>query len=336
MDQILSRTLSFERFELDIARGCARVAGCDVELRPKAFDTLRCLAENAGRLVSRQELHDAVWGHLAVSDDVLVQCIRELRQKLGDADHTLIRTVPRRGYLLNASEIAPALALAAVPRGEGRASEDAAPGEAAPARPWYRGEAGRWAAAGLVALMTLGSIPLMRALCPPPQNLVSAVDARRVADLAAEKELPVPAFRITSVAEDVPDTVRRFVGIWVSDTGWAYSDRQFMVIVTSVSRRGDVAGYLVNGPSKPHSRTQGPAVIMPFKGYMNAGTLRYDAYIGMYLADLNRDGEMDLRLIFKDGVISVVKLKPVWTLPKGGATQSAERAGDTAVAMVRY
>jgi DNA-binding winged helix-turn-helix (wHTH) protein len=331
MDQILSRTLTFERFELDIARGCARVAGSDVGLRPKTFDTLRCLAENAGRLVSRQELHDAVWGHLAVSDDVLVQCIRELRQRLGDTDHTLIKTVPRRGYLLNASEIAPALALAAVPREAAPAHEDAAPQEAAPApaaaRPWYRGELGRWAAAALVAVMALGSIPLARAFSP--QNLVSAVDVRRVADLAAAKELPIPPFRITSLAEDVPDPVRRFVGVWVSETGWEYSDRQFMVIVTNVSRHGDVQGYMVNGPSKPHSRQQGPAFILPFKGYMNAGTLRYDAYVGMYLAELNRDGEMKLKLVFKDGVISVVKLKPVWTLPKG-------TPAGTNVAMARY
>src|SRR5262245_35892493 len=206
MDQILSRTLSFERFELDIARGCARVAGSDVGLRPKAFDTLRCLAENAGRLVSRQELHDAVWGHVAVSDDALVQCIRELRQKLGDADHTLIRTVPRRGYLLNAREIAPPVASVATPR------------EAVPrptARPWYLGEPGRWAAALLVVAMALGSIPLVRFVRPPPPDLVSAADARRVADLAAEKDLPVPTFRITSPAEDVPDVIRRYVGVWV-------------------------------------------------------------------------------------------------------------------------
>lgn len=339
MDQILTRTLSFERFDLDIARGCARVAGSDVGLRPKAFDTLRCLAENAGRLVSRQELHDAVWGHLAVSDDVLVQCIRELRQKLGDADHTLIRTVPRRGYLLNATETT-AVALATAACEDTATREDcvtrvAAPTRA-PARPWYRGEAGRWAAAMLVAVMALGSIPLMRYVRPPPHDLVSAADARRVANLAAEKELPVPAFRITSLAQDVPDAMRRFVGIWVSDTGWAYSDRQFMVIVTSVSRHGDVAGYMVNGPAKPHSRMQGPAFILPFKGYMNAGTLRYDAYVGMYLADLNRDGEMDLKLIFKDGVTSVVKLKPVWTLPKGAATRSAELAGGASVAIARF
>jgi formylglycine-generating enzyme required for sulfatase activity len=37
-----------------------------------------------------------------VSDDSLVQCIRELRDKLGDREHQLIKTAPRRGYLLDA------------------------------------------------------------------------------------------------------------------------------------------------------------------------------------------------------------------------------------------
>ena len=96
--------MSFDQFELDLMRGCVRVAGRDLDLRPKAFHLLCYLAENAGRLVSKQELHDAVWGHVTVSDDALVQCIRELRQKLGDVDRMVIRTVPRRGYLLNASK----------------------------------------------------------------------------------------------------------------------------------------------------------------------------------------------------------------------------------------
>jgi hypothetical protein len=72
---------------------------------------------------------------------------------------------------------------------------------------------------------------------------------------------------------------------------------------------------------------QGPGFVAPFKGYINAGMLRYDGYVGMYLAALNRDGDMDFKLVFQDGVTTVVKLKPVWTLPKGGRSESAERAG---------
>jgi DNA-binding winged helix-turn-helix (wHTH) protein len=320
MDQIIPRILSFDRFELDLMRGCVRVAGRDLVLRPKAFHLLCYLAENAGRLVSRQELHDAVWGHVAVCDDALVQCIRELRQKLGDADRVLIRTVPRRGYLLNASRDASELAVAAT-------APPAAPATHALPRRWYAGGPARWAPAILVVALAFASGPAGRSVSPPPRDLVSVADARHLAALAAEKELPLPAFHITSLAEDVPDAIRRFVGVWVSDTGWQYSDRQLMVIVTSVTKGGVVSGYFVNGPSKPYSRAKGPAFVMAFKGHINAGTMRYDGYVGMYLAKLNPEGSMEFKLIFQDGVTTAAKLKPVWTLPKGGRSESAERAG---------
>ncbi len=330
MDQIIPRILSFDRFELDLTRGCVRVAGRDLDLRPKAFHLLCHLAENAGRLVSKQELHDAVWCHVAVSDDALVQCIRELRQKLGDVDRMVIRTVPRRGYLLDvgkdsagknlAGKDVPDVALAATAPPE-------APAARALPRPWYLAAPARWAAAVVVVALVLVSFPVATWVTPLPRDLVSVADARNLAQLAAEKELPLPAFHITSLAEDVPDAIRRFVGVWVSDTGWAYSDRQFMVIVTSVTRRGDVSGYFVNGPSKPYSRMKGPAFAMAFKGYINAGTLRYDGYVGMHLADLDREGSMEFKLIFQDGVITRARLKPIWTLPKGGRIEAAERAG---------
>jgi TolB-like protein/DNA-binding winged helix-turn-helix (wHTH) protein len=70
-------------------------------LRPKAFEVLCHLAAHAGRLVPKQELYSAVWPKVTVSDDSLVQCVRELRHKLGDDQHRLIKTVSRRGYLLD-------------------------------------------------------------------------------------------------------------------------------------------------------------------------------------------------------------------------------------------
>ena len=102
MDQIQNRALWFDRFTLDLARGTLRMGDEEIALRPKAFDVLRPLAENAGRLVPKEDFHKAVWPNVAVTNDSLVQCIRELRQLLGDEEHSLIRTVSRRGYLLNA------------------------------------------------------------------------------------------------------------------------------------------------------------------------------------------------------------------------------------------
>ena len=97
--------LRFERFSLDLKRGCLHVGDAEVELRPKSFLVLQCLAENAGVLISKEMLFQTVWKQRVVGDDSLVQCIRELREKLGDADHRLIKTVPKRGYLLDAERL---------------------------------------------------------------------------------------------------------------------------------------------------------------------------------------------------------------------------------------
>ena len=102
MEQNVHKLLKFDRFALDLTRGCLQTADADVALRPKAFEVLRHLAQNAGRLVSRQELHEAVWPRVAVTDNSVEQCIWELREKLADSDHLLIKTVPRRGYRFDA------------------------------------------------------------------------------------------------------------------------------------------------------------------------------------------------------------------------------------------
>src|SRR5262245_40363247 len=103
LDIAAPRVLYFDKFSLDLARGCLRAGDQDIELRPKTFEVLKYLAANAGRLVAKQELYDAVWPNVVVSDDSIAQCIRELRGKLADDNHNLIKTVSRRGYLLDAT-----------------------------------------------------------------------------------------------------------------------------------------------------------------------------------------------------------------------------------------
>ena len=72
-----------------------------LELRPKSFDVLRHLAANPGRVISRRELLDQVWADVIVTDDSLTQCLIEIRKVLGDEDKSLIKTIPRRGYLFD-------------------------------------------------------------------------------------------------------------------------------------------------------------------------------------------------------------------------------------------
>src|SRR5436853_1683508 len=93
----------FEGYTLDPARCLLRSADREVELRPKSFELLRYLVENADRLIQKEELIKAVWPHVVVTDDSLTQCVSEARQAIGDARQTIIKTVPRRGYRFTAS-----------------------------------------------------------------------------------------------------------------------------------------------------------------------------------------------------------------------------------------
>jgi TolB-like protein/DNA-binding winged helix-turn-helix (wHTH) protein len=91
----------FETFTLDLARGCLFSSGAEVKLRPKSFEALRYVVENAGRLVSKEELVRAVWPDSFVSDNSLAQCFLEIRKVLGDDDQRIIKTVSRRGYVFD-------------------------------------------------------------------------------------------------------------------------------------------------------------------------------------------------------------------------------------------
>ncbi len=74
---------------------------CDVPLRPKSFEVLHYLIQNAGQLVSREDVLGAVWPDVIVTEESLTQCVSEVRQALGGAGQTIIRTIPKRGYLFD-------------------------------------------------------------------------------------------------------------------------------------------------------------------------------------------------------------------------------------------
>jgi TolB-like protein/Tfp pilus assembly protein PilF len=94
-------TFRLGRAVLDAERGVLRCAdGTATTLRPKTLELTLLLARHAGRLVTRAEILDAVWGEVNVTDDSITQCVVELRRALGP-DGGLLRTVPKRGYVLD-------------------------------------------------------------------------------------------------------------------------------------------------------------------------------------------------------------------------------------------
>lgn len=74
----------------------------EVKITPRSMDVLNCLAQNAGEVVSHDELLNQFWHGTFPSDHAVHKAIAELRSALGDDAHqpSYIRTIPKRGYSL--------------------------------------------------------------------------------------------------------------------------------------------------------------------------------------------------------------------------------------------
>jgi TolB-like protein/DNA-binding winged helix-turn-helix (wHTH) protein len=98
---------SFKAFRLDTANHLLWRDGDRVPLAPKGFDVLAYLVEHAGRVVTQDEILEALWSETYVNPEVLRKYILEIRKALGDRPDNpeFIETLPKRGYLFVAPVI---------------------------------------------------------------------------------------------------------------------------------------------------------------------------------------------------------------------------------------
>ena len=91
---------SFKAFRLDTANHLLWRDGDRVPLTPKGFDVLAYLVEHAGRVVSQDEVLEALWPETYVNPEVLRKNIQEIRKALGDRSDSpeFVETLPKRGY----------------------------------------------------------------------------------------------------------------------------------------------------------------------------------------------------------------------------------------------
>src|SRR5215813_7274320 len=90
----------FADFEIDIARHELRRAGAIAHIEPQVFDLLVHLVRNRDRIVTKDELVDAIWQGRIISDAALSSRISAARRALGDSgnDQSFIRTLHKRGF----------------------------------------------------------------------------------------------------------------------------------------------------------------------------------------------------------------------------------------------
>src|SRR5260370_7903726 len=89
-----------ESLRVDTGNQCLWDGGARADLAPKAFDVLRYLVEHAGRLVTPDEILEALWPEAYVNPEGLRKYIQEIRRVLGDRPDKpeFIETLPKRGY----------------------------------------------------------------------------------------------------------------------------------------------------------------------------------------------------------------------------------------------
>jgi DNA-binding winged helix-turn-helix (wHTH) protein/TolB-like protein/Tfp pilus assembly protein PilF len=100
--------LRFATFTLDIPGRLLKRGERRLALRRQPFKVLAYLAERPGRLVTNRELIEACWENpRQTSVNSLAQCIKAIREALGETDHEIIRTIHGQGYVF-AVEVATA------------------------------------------------------------------------------------------------------------------------------------------------------------------------------------------------------------------------------------
>lgn len=96
----MTQRYAFSGFVLDTAAGELRRGDVAVDLRPKVYELLRYFVEHPAVLIAKEDLLDAIWGDVHVSDGSINRTVTELRHLLGDDPRRprIIETVARRGY----------------------------------------------------------------------------------------------------------------------------------------------------------------------------------------------------------------------------------------------
>jgi DNA-binding winged helix-turn-helix (wHTH) protein/tetratricopeptide (TPR) repeat protein len=91
---------SFRAFQLDTVNECLWRQGARLALTRKEYAILHHLVEQAGRLVTKEELMEVIWPGTYVQEEILKTYIRKLRQSLGDSVQRplFIETQVGRGY----------------------------------------------------------------------------------------------------------------------------------------------------------------------------------------------------------------------------------------------
>jgi adenylate cyclase len=215
----VGRVFEFGGFTLDLVRGCLLAGDRQIDVRPKSFDVLHYLLQNPGRLVSKDELVNAVWPNTFVTDDALTHCVSEVRGALGDSDQRIIKTVPRRGYLF----------LAPVSSREKDVEPPILPVTASPSSPMHANASPKVASIDAARSRTVADIPSVAVL--PFQNMSGDHDQDYFAD---------------GIVDEITTALSRFKSVFVIARNSSFTYKGKVIDIKRVGRELAVE-YVLEG-----------------------------------------------------------------------------------------
>ena len=233
----LEQGFQLDELRVDPQAGEVSGPGGRARLDRKVMDVLVFMARHAGHVVTREELHTALWPGAVVTDDAATRCFYELRRQLSragghDRYRALVETLPKRGYRLNGTVTALAPAIVVTPV--------EAPERRFPA--WAMATAAAVVAALLVAAWWL----IRTADTPPAEPAAVAKHSIAVLPFLDMSEAKDQGYFSDGVTEEILNRLSQADNLRVISRTSSFSMRDESLDVPEIAARLDV-DYLLEG-----------------------------------------------------------------------------------------
>ncbi len=170
--------VAFDRFELDLRSGELRKDGRRIRLQAQPFQLLAMLIENAGEVVTRDEVCRALWqtDTFVDFDHSVAAAVNKIREALGDSAENprFVETLPKRGYRFIGKVKPEAPVVMAIAKPPQSVELTAVP----TAKSWSGGKKWTWGLAGVAVVVAAAVLFIWLARKPDNSRLDSHLNSQ--------------------------------------------------------------------------------------------------------------------------------------------------------------
>lgn len=244
--------------------------GAREKLDPKVMGVLLLLAQNAGQVVSRDDLHEQLWPNAVVTDDALTRCIHELRRQLSRAGgderyRAMIETLPKRGYRLIG-----AVSAAGEPQ--------APPQPARPKRMWFA------AAAAVAVIATVIVFAILGRDADPGAPVSAARASIAVLPFVDMSESGDTGYLADGIAEEILNALARSGQLRVIARTSSFSLRDARLDIAQIAEKLAVSHVLEGSVRRSGDRVRVTAQLIAADDSSHVWSQTYDRTFGELFA----------------------------------------------------